>query len=219
MTILIGGHGSGKCEFAIMWAKRLVVDGHSPVTLADLDTIQPLFRSQEASKALQHEGIKMVISSVPASDMPSIPPQLTSQMGDREKWMVIDVGGDAAGARILCSISNYLHGCDYNLFFILNTRRPYNENPESASRELQRIEAVSGLKITGLISNTHLLDETNHSLIRDGIEITRNLADKLGIDFIGVMIPEELRENFRVPDDLELFPLRRMLNPPWMREY
>jgi len=219
LTILIGGHGSGKSEFAIEWARRLVRSKRSPVILVDLDTIKPLFRSQEAQYALADEGIEMLISSVPSSDMPSISARMVGMIGDDTNWMVVDVGGDAAGARILKSINVYMHHREHNLIYIINTRRPFNFDTESALKELKRIESISGLKITDLVSNTHLLDETTPAIIEEGIRVTEQVSEKLGISFLGVMISDDMTDKVKIPDNLELFRIHRMLNPPWMRDY
>lgn len=219
LTILIGGHGSGKSEFAIEWSRRLRQAERKPVFLVDLDTIKPLFRSQEAKDALSGEGIEMIISSVPQSDMPSISSRMVGMIGDEDNWMVVDVGGDAVGARILRSISIHMRGREHNLIYIVNVRRPFSTDSESASRELKRIESVSGLKITGLISNTHLLDETIPSIIEDGMAITRRISNELKMDFIGVMVSDNMSDEIKVPDDLEIFRIHRMLNPPWLRDY
>jgi hypothetical protein len=219
LTILIGGHGSGKSEFAITWARRLNASGKTPVTLVDLDTIKPMFRSQEAAEALKKEGIDIVISSVPHSDMPSISSAMYGIISDPGNWMVVDVGGDAIGARILASISKNLHGRKHNLFYILNASRPFNANTEQCTRELRRIESVSGLKVTGLISNTHMLDETEPSMIENGIEIAYEISKNEKIDFIGVMVTDDMVDRIKIPDNLETFTIHRMLNPYWMRDY
>ena len=219
LTILIGGHGSGKSEFAIMWARRLIASERKPVILVDLDTIKPLFRSQEASKALEKEGIRVMISSVPHSDMPAVSAAMFGMINDRTNWMVVDVGGDAIGARILASIHKNIHGRDYNLLYILNASRPFNSDAESGTREMKRIEAVSGLKITGLISNTHMLDETDPDIVIHGIRISREISKMVNIPLIGVMVKPEIAAEIDLPDDLEVFIIHRMLNPYWMRDY
>lgn len=219
LTILIGGHGSGKSEFAITWARRLNASGKTPVTLVDLDTIKPLFRSQEAAEALKKEGIDIVISSVPHSDMPSISSAMYGIISNPDNWMVVDVGGDAVGARILASIRNNLHYRNHNLFYILNASRPFNANTEQCTRELRRIESVSGLTVTGLVSNTHMLDETEPYMIEKGMEIAYEIAKNEEIDFIGVMVADDMTDKVKIPDGLELFTIHRMLNPYWMRDY
>jgi hypothetical protein len=219
LTILIGGHGSGKSEFAIVWSRRLIKAGHKHVTLVDLDTIKPLFRSQEAKSALMREGIEVVISSIPHSDMPSISPTMYGEISDISKWIVVDVGGDAIGARILASLRNNLQGRVHNLIYITNASRPFNFDVTSCTRELKRIENTSGLKITALVSNTHMLDETTPEIIQRGIEITDEISSNLGIPFLGVMVEEKIAQNLTIPDDIELFVMRRMLNPYWLREY
>ncbi|MFH1514171.1 MAG: hypothetical protein ABIG42_01795 [bacterium] len=218
LTILIGGHGSGKSEFAIMWSRRLIKVGRKPVTLVDLDTIKPLFRSQEASDALKKEGIEVVISSVPHSDMPAISSTMFGMINNPDNWIVVDVGGDAVGARILASIRNNLHGRDHNLIYILNISRPFNSTTKASLKELKRIEIVSGMKVTGLVSNTHMLDETDVEMIEKGIETAYEISEKEGIDFLGVMATENMVERLKIPAELEIFTIHRMLNPYWMRD-
>jgi energy-coupling factor transporter ATP-binding protein EcfA2 len=218
LTILIGGHGSGKSEFAIMWAKRLIESNHAPVVLIDLDTIKPLFRTQEAKTALEKLGIRVIISSVRHSDIPSLS---SGQLGGthNDNWVVVDVGGDAIGARVLASIKHNISHADFNLFYVLNASRPYNSDVPHTIKELQRIESISGLKVNGLISNTHMLDETTAEIIENGITIAREISTTLGIVFIGVMVEDTIAAEIQIPPDLELFTIQRMLNPYWLREY
>lgn len=218
LTILIGGHGSGKSEFAIMWAKRLTVAGRSPVMLIDLDTIKPMFRTQEVQNRLEQDGIELIISSVPHSDMPAISPKLYALIGSKENWMVVDVGGDAVGTRILASIKHRIRGRDHNLFYVLNASRPFNADAASTINELRRIEAVSGMPVTGLISNTHMLDETTPEIVHMGMDIAREISDTINVAFVGVMVEESLAPKIQIPSDVELFPIRRMLNPYWQRD-
>jgi hypothetical protein len=218
ITILIGGQGSGKSELAILWVQRLVSIGRAPVTLVDLDLFKPLFRSREAAGELQAMGVRVVLSSLPAGYIPSPPQTVVGELGSGAAWMVIDVGGDATGARVLRSLRSCLDGRDVNLLSVLNTKRPRTRDVESACAELRGIEAESGLRLTGLVSNTHLIDDTDLPMIEEGLAVARAVANRLGIDLIGVMAPEALAAGVRVPDDTELFSVRRMLNPPWLRE-
>jgi hypothetical protein len=77
--------------------------------------------------------------------------------------------------------------------------RPFNSTTEEVLREVKRIQEVSQLKITGLISNSHLLGKEGVGIIKKGIEVTRAVGDELGVPLRFIGISEECKE---LNDDL-----------------
>jgi len=212
LTILTGGFGSGKSEFALLWARRLVTGGRVPVTLVDLDRFKPLFRSADAVQEMAAAGVRLVLSASP-SGLPSGCLGAARDAG----WAVVDVGGDSAGARVLHSLAPRFAQHGFNLLYVLNTRRPGMANVDEAMAELGSLEAHCGLRVTGIVSNTHLLDETDAAMVLDGVEIARRVSSLHGADLLGVMVPEWLADEIARLADIEVYGLRRMLRPPWLR--
>ena len=54
VTVVVGHFGSGKTEFSVNLALRLR-EQYAPVALADLDVVDPYFRSRECAALLRTE--------------------------------------------------------------------------------------------------------------------------------------------------------------------
>ena len=58
ITIIAGHYGSGKTEFAVNYAMHLK-RRHEKVTIADMDTVNPYFRTKDAEWELENLGIRV----------------------------------------------------------------------------------------------------------------------------------------------------------------
>ncbi|MBQ8851055.1 MAG: P-loop NTPase, partial [Oscillibacter sp.] len=67
LTIITGHYGTGKTEFAVNLALHLAAQGGS-VSLADLDIVNPYFRSRERKELLREHGISLIASSQACTD-------------------------------------------------------------------------------------------------------------------------------------------------------
>jgi hypothetical protein len=190
LTIFIGGHGSGKSELAISFILLLKDAGYSPLRLIDLDIVKPMFRGRTARKFLEEQGIELLASRSAFSDLPMIGPEIGGALAGGSGWQAVDCGGDAQGVRVLRSLSDHFQHKPFDLWYVTNIMRPFNSTREQVLGEVIRLQNVSTLKVTGLISNSHLLGQEDIELIRKGIEITRDVAGELGIPmrFIGVNV-------------------------------
>lgn len=62
IQIITGHYGSGKTEYAVNLALRLAAEGKKTV-LADLDIVNPYFRSYEQTQRLEAAGIRVIVTS------------------------------------------------------------------------------------------------------------------------------------------------------------
>ena len=107
ILIIVGGYGSGKSEVAVNLSRQLVNAGSAPVAIADLDIVNPYFRSREASEQLTSLGIRTInpAGGQKYADLPIILPEIKGAIEQRQGVLVLDVGGDDVGARVLSSLS------------------------------------------------------------------------------------------------------------------
>ena len=100
ITIVTGHYGTGKTEFSVNLALHMARQGEA-VTLADLDIVNPYFRSRERRALLEENGVKLISSSQACSDadVPALPPQIFSIFENRAVRGILDIGGDPAGAQ------------------------------------------------------------------------------------------------------------------------
>ena len=102
LSIITGHYGTGKTELSVNLALSLASGGER-VILADLDIVNPYFRSRERRQLLEESGVRLIATSqaCTAADVPSIPAELLAVLEDRTARGVLDTGGDPGGARVL----------------------------------------------------------------------------------------------------------------------
>ena len=162
VTVFTGHYGSGKTSLAVNWALRLSGTGR-PVTVADLDIVNPYFRTTDRRQELEASGIKLIASAFANSnlDLPSLPAELYAAVEGREGYAVLDVGGDDRGAVALGRYAPFiLAEGDYEMLFVVNFCRPLTQTVSDAYGVLREVEAACGMPSTALVNNSNLGRET-----------------------------------------------------------
>ena len=187
VTVLVGHFGSGKTEIALNLAMDQA-SGGVPVTMADLDVVKPYFRTRSARALLAESGIDLLAPEGPNihADLPIIVPEIRSHLRQSHRRLIIDVGGDDVGARVLGSLSDVVPADETECLLVLNFRRPSTPDPQAAVGMVRDIENVGRLPVAGLISNTHLMDETDLEVILDGLEQAQQTGRILGIPVVAL---------------------------------
>jgi hypothetical protein len=152
VTVFYGLYGSGKTEISINYALRLREQGMD-VTIVDLDAVTPYFRVRDVRDHLVSQGIVVVApkESVRHADLPVLPEGVRTALGREEGAVVIDVGGDPTGARVLGGLSDALSK-EAKGYFVVNSRRPFTRTVEDAAKAVEKISASAGLTATGLVA-------------------------------------------------------------------
>lgn len=175
VTVICGAYGAGKSECSIALARTLP----APVTLIDLDVVNPYFRSRQARQLLEGEGITVIGNSLRIDagiDLPAIPGAVAPALSDSARRVVVDLGGDAAGARALRQFLPSLPVEATELVYVVNRFRPENRDAPRTRASLRAIEGEIGVACTGLISNSHMLHETREEHISAGLRLCRELS-------------------------------------------
>ena len=158
VIIFTGHYGSGKTSLAVACALWLRTEG-KPVTIADLDIVNPYFRTADHREELAARGVRLICSPYANSnlDIPALPGELYAAITDRTGYAVLDVGGDDRGAVALGRFApDILAGGDYEMAFVVNFFRPLTQTAAEALSVLREVEAASGIRCTGLINNSNL---------------------------------------------------------------
>ena len=214
LTALVGHSGTGKTEVAVNMALALARAGER-TALADLDVVNPYFRSREQRELFQRMGIRFVSSAqaMVDADVPALPAELNTLLEDGTLRSVLDIGGDS-GARVLSRYRARLAGQDRQMLFVLNARRPQVATPEAAVWNVRRIGEIMGLPVDGIVNNTHLCGETRVEDILAGAELARTVSDMTGIPVVCHTAVRSLAE--RLPAlDAPVFPIDIYMKKPW----
>lgn len=218
VTVIVGGYGSGKSEVAVNLARWRKEGGDRPVALADLDLINPYFRSREAVHQLQALGIRTLVPPGEHchADLPIVIPEVKGAIEQPDGYLILDVGGDDLGARVLSSLSDAFLADRYDMILVHNANRPFSNEVAGTRRIMKEIESASRLRFSGVIANTHLMDDTTPETIRDGLKVSREVADAVGIPLLCVTTVAAVAEKLD-PKQLgaPVLVLERNLLKPW----
>lgn len=183
VTIFAGHYGSGKTNIALNYARALARAGLR-TCIADLDIVNPYFRTKDSAAALAEEGIGLVVSPFANSnvDFPALPKEIYALVADRSTHVVMDVGGDDRGALALGRwTGDILAEGDYDMLAVVNASRPLTRTPADAVATLREIEAAAGIPFTGVVNNTNLGQQTRPEDVAASVSYAQTVADTLGV--------------------------------------
>ena len=162
VTLFSGHYGSGKTNIAVNYALHLAEMG-LPVTIADLDIVNPYFRTKDSAEDFERAGIRLISSMYANSnvDLPALPAELYALTEDKSRYAVLDVGGDDRGALALGRYAPaILEEGDYESIFVANFYRPLTPNAEAALEVMKEIEVAGKIPFTAIVHNSNLGEET-----------------------------------------------------------
>ena len=220
--ILITGHfGSGKTEFAVSLAFALselrssVEMKEQKLSLVDLDIENPYFRSRERQDELNAAGISVYsdpFNGRNGSELQVISAGILAPIQDGNVRVLVDCGGDAAGAMILNQFSRHFQE-DYQLLNVVNCNRPGTDSVEKALEQIRKVEQTTSLRVTGLVSNAHMIRYTTAEDVLNGWAFTKEVSKSCGIPALAACAMDSVADEIEkrcssgeiIPTDMEIF--------------
>lgn len=194
ITVFSGHYGSGKTNVALSVALGLARSGQS-VTVADLDIVNPYFRTKDSARELEKAGIELICSDYANTnvDIPALPQSMYAITDDRSRKVVVDLGGDDRGALALGRLAPaMLEENDFDLFAVINMFRPLTKTAEETLGVMKEIEAASGLRFTGLVNNSNLGEETTPETVLSSLPYAEETARLTGLPIVMTTVEKEL---------------------------
>lgn len=202
ITVVCGHYGCGKTNLTLNLALEAAAAGER-VTVADLDIVNPYFRSSEYGRLLEEQGVRLIapVFAGTTLDTPTLPPELYSIFEPQAGRVFIDAGGDDAGVTALGGLHSQLEETGYQMLYVINRYRVLSQTPEEAAALLQEIEAASRLKATALVNNSHLGVETRLDTLLGGLDFARKTAQLTGLPLLYSTAPDfALRDGETLPE-------------------
>ena len=165
VTLFAGHYGSGKTNIAVNFAMQMKGQG-IPVKIADLDIVNPYFRTKDSAKQLTELGIELISPQFANSnvDLPALPQEVYSLVQRKDVYAVMDIGGDDRGAYALGRYAPYLlEENNYEMVFVVNFYRPLTTTAKEALEVMREIELASHMPFTAIINNSNLGNVTTPS--------------------------------------------------------
>ena len=186
VTLFAGHYGSGKTNIAVNYALHLARYGY-PVTIADLDIVNPYFRTKDSAEALEQAGIRLISSPYANSnvDVPALPAELYALTRDKSRYAILDVGGDDRGALALGRYaSDILAEQNYEMIFVANFYRPLTTTAEEAFAVMKEIEAAGKIPFTAIVHNSNLGRETTPAHVTEKAKEAERLSVLSGLPLL-----------------------------------
>ena len=204
VLLLCGHYGSGKTNIAVNLAQAIKRE-YPTVTLADLDIVNPYFRSKDSAAELEEAGIRLICSNYANSnvDIPALPPDLYALTDDRRMRAIIDVGGDDRGALVLGRLAPaILAENDYEMLMVINCYRPLTRDAASTLEVMREIETACGMRFTALVNNSNLGVETTAEDVLRSVSYANEVAAMSGLPVVMTTADQKLQSELegKIPD-------------------
>lgn len=214
IIIVTGHYGSGKTNLSVNLAVDLQLRGKQ-VALADLDIVNPYFRTADFADVAEEHGFELVIPPFANTnlDIPALPALVDAKL-ETGQTVVLDVGGDDAGAFALGRYAPRIQEKPYSMLYVLNRFRPLTEGPEQAFILMKEIEAASRLKVNYLVNNSNLSYETTLRDVKDSITYAEEVSRLSGVPVLFTSLEERLYRELEDRDGY--YPLDIYVKAPWL---
>jgi len=187
VTFLIGGLGAGKTELALnlalLNARR---NGPGKSHLLDLDIVNPFFRVRKVKSELEKAGVILVAPDprISAGDLPALPIGVWGALDDKRATIVCDVGGGELGLKPLARLKENIDRRNPSVLFVMNPYRPGFLSSKQMHDSFRIMVELSALKVTHIVANPHLVNETTPEVFRRGLVKIKNFATEIGLPIL-----------------------------------
>lgn len=219
ITLFAGHYGSGKTNIAVNYALRLKKE-YDKVVIADLDIVNPYFRSKDSEKQLEARGIHLISSEYANTnvDVPAMPSEAYSIIDDKTIRAVIDVGGDDRGALAMGRYAPaILSENDYEMLLVINKFRPLTRDCASTLAVMTEIETACGMKFTGIINNSNLGDETTADDVISSAAYADGISEVTGLPVRMTTVKEELYDTLK-EKVVNCTPIKLYVKQSWAKQ-
>ena len=212
VTLFLGHYGSGKTNIALNYAKYLK-SKDLPVAIADLDIVNPYFRTKDSQQELKKLGIELVSLEFAGSnvDLPALPSAAYGLVQRKDRYVVMDIGGDDRGAYALGRYVPYiLEENDYEMLFVTNFYRPLTRTVEDTIEVMREIEAAARMKFTGIVNNSNIGEITSPQDVIDTFFLAHQLSLETGLPVKMTCVEQKIADSIECEN---LFSLKLQKKP------
>lgn len=196
LVLFAGHYGSGKTNIAVNVAIDMKRSGYD-VAIADLDIVNPYYRTKDSEDELEAAGVPLISSEYANSnvDVPALPQDMYSLVDNKERYFVIDIGGDDRGALALGRYTPFiLEENNYEMLLVINQYRPLTRDLQSTLEVMREMEAAGGIPFTGIVNNSNLGRDTTPEDVIASDAYAREIAAATGLCLRMTTVKEDIAE-------------------------
>ena len=213
VTLILGHYGSGKTNIAVNLAVKYRQE-RANVAIADLDIVNPYFRTKDSLDLLEEKGIRLIVSEYANSnvDIPALPQDMYAVTDDKSLTCILDIGGDDRGALVLGRLRPAIIAeDDYEMLLVINMYRPLTADPASTVEVMREIELAANMRCTGIINNSNLGRETTAETVLASLPYAEEVSRLTSLPIV-MTTAEEIVAKELVGKVENLFPLTLQKN-------
>lgn len=214
IEIYAGAYASGKSETALNRARQYALQ-QKPITLVDLDTVEPAYTLRPIANDLRQMGINVITQpdnfglGEAASYVTPAQVNFLSNEGD----IIVDVGYGAGGLDILDIVNNIDKETNLKAYLVVNTAKFETSTVDNI---IEYVDFARGSErkydFSGMISNTHFGDDTTKEDVIDGYNKLKIASEKINIPIRAIGVDEKLTQNFGLTyDGIDVWIYKRMM--------
>ena len=195
LYVFIGAYGSGKSEISVnMSLAQRRSHPDSKILIADMDIVNPFYRSSDCAPLLEKNGIRVISPMYAGSnvDAPVLPAEMYVVFDDEEYMGIFDIGGEDMGATVLGSLKKRIENCDTRILMAVNALRPFTSTPGQIAQMTSELATAAGFGIDGYINNTNLLEETTLDMIEEGEQMVLDAGVITGVPLVATCIMDNI---------------------------
>lgn len=216
VNIITGHYGSGKTNLAVNMALGIAAGGRR-TCIVDLDIVNPYFRTADQRSTLEKAGIRVIVPTYACTnlDIPALPGEINSVFDDKSYTVVLDVGGDDAGAAALGRYARrILDENDFSHFYVINARRSLTRKASEAIEILREVEKAGHVPVTALVNNTNLSTETRPEIVSESFAFADEASRLSGLPVAFTSVRRNIAASMS-GCGREIYPVDVYVVPPW----
>jgi len=213
IEVYAGAYASGKSETALNRARQFA-KAKKPVTLVDLDSVEPAYTLRPIAGELRAMNINVITQpdnfglGEAASYVTPAQINCLTQKGD----IIIDVGYGAGGLDILDILTNIDKETNLQNYLVVNTSKFETSTVDNIIEYIDFAHGAGKYRFTGMISNTHFGDETTKEDIINGYDKLKIVSEKLNLPIRAIGVDEKLAKEFGLTyEGTEIWLYNRMM--------
>ncbi len=216
ILIFTGHYGSGKTTISAAAAFALAASGKE-VTIVDLDIVNPYFRTADFKALFESRGIRCISPVHANSNLETVmlSPAVDAALRQHSGYVVIDVGGDDAGAVVLGRYTSLIAQQPYDMFYVVNAYRFLTQSPVQAAELLSDIEAASHLDATHIVANPNIGASTSPDDVDNAYSFAVNTSRCLSLPLAFTCAVKGIAPLCKTRP---IFPVSRLVKPVWESE-
>ena len=218
VTVFAGHYGSGKTNVAVNYACKIAKDTGGKVVIYDLDIVNPYFRTVDAEKFLNENGVELIVSPFAETnvDIPAMNAASYRMVDDLDSYAVIDLGGDDRGAYALGRFSDKIKDeNNFDMLLVVNNFRPETKSVEGLQEIKEEIEKAAKIKFTGIVNNGNLGTETDEATLEESEIFAKRASELFGIPIRFTAVNADLLEKNKTNKHDDILPVRLIKYGDW----